>query len=321
MRAITLNDFDSGAALRDVPDPEPGANEIRVRVHTASLNPYDFFVANGLAKGMMEYDFPVTVGADFAGIVDKVGEEVSRYSVGDEVFGFVSTPPTLKLGTWAEYLVVPEDMFVAAKPANATMLEAGALGIAATAALTAVEAIDPQPGETVLIVGATGGVGGYALQLAAARGAAVIATSRAEDEERLRGYGAADTIDYKKTDVAATVRDRYPDGVKGLIDTVNQTEGLNAMAELVADGGHVASPLAQLDPDELVKRNVTATFVMASPAPDRLTAVAEQVDAGNLKVPIQSVHPLDGTLDAFEEKAQQGTHGKLALAIVEPDED
>jgi len=318
MRAITLIDFESGAALRDAPDPQPGVNEIRVRVHSSSLNPYDFFVANGLAKGMMEYDFPVTVGADFAGIVDKVGQEVSRYSVGDEVFGFVSTPPTLKLGTWAEYVVVPEDMFVAAKPTNATMLEAGALGIAATAALTAVEAIDPQPGETVLIVGATGGVGGYALQLAAARGAYVIATSRPEDEERLRGYGASDTIDYKNTDVAATIRERYPDGVTGLIDSVNQPDGLNAMAQVVADGGRVASPLAQPDPDELAKRNVTTAFVIASPAPDRLTGVAEQVDAGNLRVPIQSVHPLDGTLDAFEEKAQQGTHGKLALAIVEP---
>jgi len=269
MRAITLIDFESGAALRDAPDPQPGVNEIRVRVHSSSLNPYDFFVANGLAKGMMEYDFPVTVGADFAGIVDKVGQEVSRYSVGDEVFGFVSTPPTLKLGTWAEYVVVPEDMFVAAKPTNATMLEAGALGIAATAALTAVEAIDPQPGETVLIVGATGGVGGYALQLAAARGAYVIATSRPEDEERLRGYGASDTIDYKNTDVAATIRERYPDGVTGLIDSVNQPDGLNAMAQVVADGGRVASPLAQPDPDELAKRNVTTAFVIASPASHR----------------------------------------------------
>lgn len=319
MRAITMNDFESGAALREVPEPEPGAKEIRVRVHASSLNPYDFFVANGLAKGMMEYDFPVTVGADVAGIVDKVGDEVSRYSVGDEVFGFVFTPPTLKLGTWAEYLVVPEDMFVATKPTRASMLEAGALGIAASAALTAVEAIDPQPGDTVLIVGATGGVGSYAVQLAAARGAGVIATSRPEDEERLRGYGAADTIDYKSADLAATVRERYPDGVTGLIDTVNQPDGLNAMAELVADGGRVATPAAQPDTDELAKRNVTATLVMASPEPDRLNRLAEQVDAGKLKVPIQSVHPLDKALDAFEEKAQ-GAHGKLALAIVAQDE-
>jgi NADPH:quinone reductase len=123
MKAITLIDFESGAALRELPTPEPGANEIRVRVHASSLNPFDFFVTNGLAKGMMEYEFPVTVGADFAGIVDKTGEDVSRYAVGDEVFGFVFTPPTLKVGTWAEHLVVPEDRFVAAKPSNASMLE------------------------------------------------------------------------------------------------------------------------------------------------------------------------------------------------------
>ncbi len=314
MRAITLDDFESGAALRELPDPEPGANEIRVRVHSSSLNPFDFFVANGLAKGMMEYDFPVTVGADFAGVVDKVGKDVGRYSVGDEVFGFVFTPPTLKLGTWAEYLVVPEDMFVAKKPTNVSMLEAGALGIAASAALTAVDAIDPKPGDTVLVVGATGGVGSYAVQLAAARGANVIATSRPEDEERLRGYGVADTIDYKNTDLAAAVRKRYPDGVNALIDTVNQPDGLDAMAELVADGGRVATPLAQFDPDELAKRNIAGTFVMASPTPEQLARVAEQVDAGNLNVPIQSVHPLDRALDTFEEKAK-GTHGKLAIEI------
>lgn len=316
MKAIALIDFESGAALREIPTPEPGANEIRVRVHASSLNPFDFFVANGLAKGMMEYEFPVTVGADFAGIVDKTGDDVRRYAVGDEVFGFVFTPPTLKLGTWAEYLVVPEDRFVAAKPRNAGMLEAGALGIAATAALTAVDAIDPQPGDTVLIVGATGGVGSYAVQLATARGATVIATSKPEDEERLRGYGAGDTIDYKNTDLAAAVHARYPDGVKGLIDTVNQPDGLKILAELVADGGRIATPAAQPEPDEFAGRSITTTMVMAMPEPERLARVAEQVDAGNLKVPIQSVHPLDLALDAFQDKAQQGTHGKLAIAIV-----
>lgn len=131
MKAITMTDFESGAALSELPDPEPAPNEIRVRVHASSINPFDFFVANGLAKGMLEYEFPVTVGADFAGVVDKVGPEVSRYSVGDEVFGFVFTPPTLHLGTWAEYVVLPENMFVAAKPKSVSMLEAGALGIAA----------------------------------------------------------------------------------------------------------------------------------------------------------------------------------------------
>ena len=164
------------------------------------------------------------------------------------------------------------------------------------------------------VVGATGGVGSYAVQLAAARGANVIATSRPEDEERLRGYGVADTIDYKNTDLAAAVRKRYPDGVNALIDTVNQPDGLDAMAELVADGGRVATPLAQFDPDELAKRNIAGTFVMASPTPEQLARVAEQVDAGNLNVPIQSVHPLDRALDTFEEKAK-GTHGKLAIEI------
>jgi NADPH:quinone reductase-like Zn-dependent oxidoreductase len=315
MKAITMTDFESGAALREVPDPQPAGNEIRVRVHASSVNPFDFFVANGLAKGMMEYEFPVTIGADFAGVVDKIGPHATRHSVGDEVFGFVFTAPTLHLGTWAEYVVLPEDMFAAAKPTTIGMLEAGALGIAATAALGAIDAIDPQPGDAVLIVGASGGVGGYATQLAARRGATVIATGKPDDEQRLRAYGAAETIHYTGADVAATVRERYPEGIKGLIDTVSQPDGLKAMAELVRDGGAVATTATQPDTDELAKRNVTGTLVTASPAPAQLARVAEHVDAGDLRVPIQSVHQLDQALDAFAQKAQ-GTHGKLAISIV-----
>jgi NADPH:quinone reductase-like Zn-dependent oxidoreductase len=314
MRAITMTDFESGAALREMPAPEPGTKEIRVRVHASSVNPYDFFVANGLAKGMMEYQFPVTIGADFAGVIDRVGSEVTRYSVGDEVFGFVFTP-ALHVGTWAEYVVLPEDMFATAKPTTVSMLEAGALGIAAAAALAAVDAIDPRPGDAVLIVGASGGVGGYATQLAARRGATVIATGNPDDEQRLRAYGAAETIDYTGGDVAAAVRERYPKGIKGLIYTVSQPDGLNALTELVSDGGAVVTTATQPDTDELAKRNITGTLVMATPTPAQLARVAEHVDAGDLQVPIQSVHPLDQALDAFAEKAR-GTHGKLAISIV-----
>lgn len=143
----------------------------------------------------------------------------------------------------------------------------------------------------------------------------MIATSKPDDEQRLRGYGAAETLDYVNADVAATVRERYPKGVKGLIDTVNQPDGLNAMAELVREGGAVATPATQPDADELAKRSISTTLVMASPEPAQLARVAAHVDAGDLLVPIQSVHPLEQALDAFAQKAR-GTHGKLAISIV-----
>jgi NADPH:quinone reductase len=288
MRAITMTDFESGAALREVPDPYPEGGEIRIRVHGSSLNPYDYFVANGLAKGLMEYEFPVTLGADFAGIVDEVGPDVSRYQAGDEVFSFVFPPPTIRVGTWADYVVLPEDRFAAAKPSGLPMREAGALAIAASAALAAVESVEPDRGDVVLVIGATGGVGGFAVQLAARRGAAVIATSKPEDDQRLRAFGAAETIDYTSTDLVAAVRERHPDGIDGLIDTVNQADGLTALAGLVRDGGAVVSPLAQADTDVLASRGVTTTLVIASPDPADLARVAEHADAR----PAPGPHPV-----------------------------
>ena len=234
-------------------------NEVLVRVHASSINGFDVALVTGMLKGMLEYQFLVTIGHDLAGVVEQVGSEVSRYQVGDEVFGFHFTP-VLHDGTWADYVASPEDTFVGPKSTSLDFLEAGALPLVGVAALMSVDALDPSEGERVLVVGATGGVGSYAVQLAARRGAKVIATARPEEEDYVRSLGAAETIDYTRKDVVSAIRERRPDGIEGLVDLVNYADGFAALAEVVAPGGRAASTLGAADAERLLAaRDVRAT--------------------------------------------------------------
>jgi NADPH:quinone reductase-like Zn-dependent oxidoreductase len=229
MRAVTLNGFGQPVSQSELAVPEPGPGQVRVRVKAAGLNAFDNAVAGGMMQGMVEYAFPVVIGRDAAGIVDAVGEGVTEVSIGDEVFGHVLMGSPLHDGTLAEYALLPAAA-VAAKPEEVDFVSAAALPFAGAAAHAVVEAVAPGDGATVLIVGATGGVGSFAVQLAAARGATVIATGLPEDAQRLRGLGATHVVDYRQP-LAEQVRSAAPEGVDGLIDLVNrEPDGLNQVA-------------------------------------------------------------------------------------------
>src|SRR4051794_11236439 len=178
MKAIVLNDFDTPLALRDdLAEPAPAPNEVLVRVKGSSVNPVDNGIAAGQLKQMgVEYEFPVTLGRDYAGVVEKIGSDVSGYAVGDEVFGFLlHANPAAHDGSWAELIAVPEDISIAKAPSGVDIAAAGAAPLAGITAMTAIDALELSEGHTVLIVGATGGVGSFAVQLAARAGATVIA--------------------------------------------------------------------------------------------------------------------------------------------------
>ncbi len=315
MRAIAMTDYDSGVALHELPTPEPAPNELLIRVHASSVNRIDVLIAGGALKGMMEYGFPAVPGRDFAGTVEQVGPDVSRFEVGDDVFGFL-TKPTVHEGAWAEYVTVPEDGFVTRKPSGLEFTEAAALPLAGVTALVAVDAVDPHENDTVLVVGADGGVGSYAVQLAARRSATVIATAKPDDEQRLRELGAAETIDYTQQNIAAVVRERHPDGVNALIDLVNQAEDFAPLADLVRDGGRAASSLGAADEEGLAGRNIAATNVMASADASVIARLAELVVGGEVKPPIDSVLTLDETAAAIEQFTA-GKRGKIVISLPE----
>lgn len=313
MRAVLLTDYDRGPELRDVPDPEPAANEVLVRVHSSSVNGVDVAVAAGMLREMMEFGPPITLGRDFSGVVERVGAEVQRFAVGDEVYGFRHNPAALD-GVWTEYIVEPEDMFLSAKPERLDFTQAGALPLAGVTALLAVDAIEPSQGDVVLVIGATGGVGGFAVGLAAARGARVLATGEPGDEDRLRRLGAGEVIDYSQADLVGAIRERHPAGVQGLIDAVNFAEALGAATELLAEGGRAASTLGAADVDQLAAQGLSATNVLAVPEPELLARLAMHADTDDLTVSIDKVYSLLEAPKALDD-FRDGKRGKIALSV------
>jgi NADPH:quinone reductase-like Zn-dependent oxidoreductase len=305
MRAVVIAEQGSSPELIELPTPEPAAGEVLVRVEASSLNGFDTAVAAGYLTGMMEHRYPVVLGKDFAGTVEAVGDGVTRFAVGDRVFGVV-TKPFLGDGGFAEFVVVGDQLGTAAIPEGLDTATAGVLGLAGTAAVDALDAAAPQAGETVLISGATGGVGAIAIQYAAAAGARVIATAQPGAETDLvRGLGATDVVDHTG-DLAAQVRELAPAGV----DVVLHLAGDGAvLAGLLAEKGRLASTLG-LGPDQ----HPAATAVMATPAPATLDRLAADAAAGNLTVPVGRTYPLAEVPAAFGDFAR-GTLGKLAVTL------
>jgi NADPH:quinone reductase-like Zn-dependent oxidoreductase len=308
MRAIAIDDFGASPALHDLPVPSPGEGEVLVRVNASSVNGFDLAVASGAVKSVMEYHLPITLGKDFAGTVEAVGPDVTSLAVGERVFG-VLMKPTLGDGTFAEYATA-NVAYAARVPDGLELETAGLLGLAGTAALDAVDAIAPGPGETVLVAGATGGVGSFVLQLAAARGAHVIATSRGEEEERhVRELGAHDTVD-PSGDLAAALLALRPDGAHAAVHLAG--DGLE-LTGLVVGGGRIASTLG-LSQGHVGNKDVRVATVMAVPTAATLERLAQAVVAGQLRVPVQRSYPLAEVPRALIDFAA-GTRGKLAVSV------
>ena len=305
MRAFTLDAFEAQPALRDdVPEPRAGDGELLVRVHASSVNPVDVFIAAGGLREYAEYEFPVTLGRDFAGTVEQVGDGVGGHRVGDDVFGFVlHANPAVHDGSWADLITVPEGN-CAAKPSSLGFAEAGAAPLAAISALAAADALALEEGGTALVIGAAGGVGSFFVQLAAGAGATVIASALPEDHEYLRGLGVSELVE-RNGDAAETVRRSHPEGVDALLDVVSQEPD----ASLLADGGRLASTIGAAG------EGPGRFNLMAQPSPDNLQRLADLLDAGTLRVPIQRSYRLEQAGEALLALPTEHTQGKLGLAI------
>jgi len=312
MKAFALPDEVSPATYMDLPTPEPGPGEVRVKVRAASVNGWDVFVASGMARGMMEHRYPVVTGKDYAGVIDALGEGVTRFSVGDEVLGITPPAPHLDRGPYAEYLVVPAEGFIEAKPAGLSFEQAAAVGLAALTALVSADAADVHEGSVVLVAGATGGVGNYAVQISAARGAHVIATGKPADESTLRAIGAEEVVDYSG-DVAEAVRALHPDGIDALIDAVNRDEAHASLAALVRDGGAVASTTSAADVEGLASRNVAGSNVFAQSDPSEFARVVEMAGRGELSVPLTKTYGFDDIPEALGRSGSRHSRGKVVI--------
>ncbi len=309
MRAAVLPEFGQPVSVTDLPIPQPGPGDVRVRVRASSVNGFDLAVAAGYARDWFEHRFPVVLGRDFAGTVDALGPGVTRFSEGDHVFGVIVND-VLGDGGFGEYAMVSDGPGIVRVPDNLELATAGTLGLAGTAAVLAIEAVAPAQGETILICGAPGGVGSFAIQLAAARGAQVVATAHlGEQADYVRRLGATHVVD-RDGDLEAQVRTIQPEGMHAVIHLGGDGP---LLARLLAPGGRFASLLG-VGPEQLDGAAAQATSVVAWPNAAILERLGSDVAAGRLRVPIHATYRLEDIGEALADFAD-GKSGKIAIAI------
>jgi NADPH:quinone reductase len=314
MRAIVLEEFGGPEVLqvKRIPVPVPGRGEVLVAIHAAGTNPVDAGNrADGTWAGIRP---PIVPGSDASGVIEAVGEDVAQWSVGDEVFylsDFIGTP----MGTYAEYQVVNASI-VASKPQPLSHVEAAAVPLAAGTALEVVaRRLEMQAGEWILIHGAAGGVGSYAVQIASSRGARVIASASAPRHAVLKDLGAVACIDYRTEDFALAARK----AAGGEIDAVADFVGgdlISRSLDVIRPHGRAAT-IASLEGDLeiLIDRNITLHGVLVRPDRLRLGELARMIDSEVLRPVIDEVLPLDLAERAHERLDSGHGEGKLVLMI------
>ena len=313
MKAVHVPAPGQSPQLGELPIPEVAEGTVLIRVTAAGLNPIDNGIAAGMLAQMLPHEYPLVLGRDAAGLVEAVGAGVDHVAVGDAVLGHVLLAPPIRHGTLAEYALLPAAAVVP-KPADLDFVTAAALPLAGAAAVQAVEAINPQPGQTVLVNGAGGGVGSFAVQLLAARGVTVVATGTASNRDRLLGLGASVVIDHTTGSVVEQVRAAYPDGVDALVNLAGNSAAEVPLAA-VRTGGAVVTTTMAPDAAALEAAGLTGGGIMAMPVRETTAPLAEQAAAGTLTVQVAGVVPLDQALDSLATIAAGQAEGKLVVTI------
>src|SRR6201993_4677773 len=308
MRAVVAHEYGAPEVLKveQVQRPDPNDDEALVRVIASSRNPADPLTLSGKYAREFGTHLPLIPGYDIAGIIEKIGTNVTKLKIGDAVYGY----PTFG-GGWADYVTVKE-WEVAAKPKSLNFVEAAAVPMGALTAWQAlVDVAKLQPGQTILIHGGSGGVGSFAIQISKARGAHVIATASTTNQDFLKQLGADVAIDYTKPNWESTVND-----VDAVLDPVGK-ETLARSYGVVKKGGIVMSLVARPDPAELKKRGIHGAAISAHPDTADLTEIAHLIDAGKIKPIVTQVLPLSEAIAAQQQAATHHTRGKVVLRIAE----
>lgn len=297
----------------DLPDPSPGAGELLVRVEAAGVNPYDWKILEGILRPR-PHVFPLIAGVDAAGSVVATGGEIRRFRPGDRVFGqFLHDP--VGTGTYAELTTVPESIGVTHTPADLRSEEAAALPTAGMTALNSLERLAVAPGASMVIVGASGGVGSFATQIAAARGVEVLAVARPGSTERLRRLGAHAVFDRSDPGWLRSVRTARPGGVEGLLDLMSDRAGFAELLRLVRPGGRAATTVYAAGPDLAPPAGVEVITIDLHPSSALLERLCEELRARHLPVPVERTIPLEDAPEALAEiRAGRGI-GKTVIAL------
>jgi len=315
MRAVIVSEYGGSPRVEEIPTPQAHAGQVLIRVRAAGMNPMDRAIAAGAWQSVMPATFPMILGADVAGTVEKIGEGSSRFSAGDEVFGQVLIAPLGSAGTYAEYVAANEDAPLARVPAALDPAVAASAPTAGMSGLSLVESLGPLSGKSVLIVGAGGGVGSFATQFAANAGARVIANVRADKAERMRSYGVAETIDHTTAPLPRLVERTHPDGVDVLVDLASDAPGFAALAALVRRGGTALTTRYVADVEELRARGVTAVNYQLPASAALMERVAEALGTGQIVAPPITRISLGQAPAVFAEIDGSARDGKTVVVL------
>lgn len=333
MKAAVLTHYDKNGTdleIREIPVPVPGDCEVLVKIHAAAVNPLDNMIIRGEVKLVVPYKLPLVMGNEMAGVVEKVGCKVTRFKVGDRVYGRM---PLKKIGAFAEYAAVGESA-LANIPEYLSDGEAATVPLTALTAMQAFEIMNVKAGETVFISGGTGSLGAMAIPVAKSLGLTVVTNGSAENEERVLKLGVDRFIDYKKENYADVIKN-----VDYVLDTLGDRELLNEF-KVLKEGGKLVS-LRGLPNGRFAKRSGMSLvkqllFKLVGSKYDKMTAKKKQTydflfvhedgkqlemigklfNAENpLETSVDTVFDLGHVNEALEKVKNGGSKGKTILRI------
>jgi NADPH:quinone reductase-like Zn-dependent oxidoreductase len=308
MKAIVVHQGGGPEVLKyeDAPRPEPKEDEILIRTMAAGVNPVDAYIRAGRYRSG---PLPFTPGMDVAGVVEKVGGKVTRFKIGDSVYAYLSFD---EQGGYAQFTLAKENE-AALKPKNVSFEQAAAVPLAATTAWQAlIDTAGLKAGQTVLIHGGSGGVGHFAIQIAKARGAKVIATASTSNQDFLKQLGVDQAIDYSKTKFEDVVKD---------VDIVLEATRSDAMAHsygVVRKGGFIVSITGSPDQAQLAKHGLRGDSISAHPDAHVLEELTKLIEAKKLTPIVSQTFPLAEASKAHQQIETRHTRGKIVLKV--PDE-
>jgi len=304
MKAVRIHRFGDPSVLQvdEIDRARPTGDQLLIKVRAASVNPVDYKIRQGGYPRVTEDKLPITLGRDVAGVVEKAG---GGFKVGDEVYAHLDWAD----GGYAEYAVVAP-VGVAAKPKSLDMIQAAAVPLAATTAWQGLfQHGNLKRGQKVLIHGASGGVGGFAVQFAKAEGAYVYATASGEGVQAVRDDGADEVIDYKKQKFEDVAKD-----VDLVFDLIGGDTQARSFA-VVKPGGALISTVQEPDKAKAAEKQLTAKRYMAEPNADHLKRIGELIDAGKVKVVVAETFPLEQAAAAHASLENDHPRGKIVLKV------
>jgi len=304
MKAVRIHQYGGPEVLSldDAAQPEPGKGQVLVRIHAAGVNPADWKIREGQFKDFMPLQFPAILGFDFAGEVVAPGPGASGFKQGDPVYGTA-------MGCYAEFVAARMEE-VALKPTSMSYVEAASVPVAGQTAWQALFDVGGlSAGKRVLIHGASGGVGSFAVQLARARGVFVIGTGSEQNQKYLRELGVDEPIDYRKTKFEDVVRD---------VDVVFDTQGGETQQrswQVLKKGGVLVSIVQPPSEEEAAKHGAKGVFLGRQPSTEQLQEIAKLADAGKFKTRVDTVLPLSEARRAHELSQSGHARGKIVLTV------